>query len=257
MGKKWLIAGAAALAAVATNAYANYGFDDLTTFSAYAAATRQAANKEGWQGSVSLGYVATTGNTNTRNGNAQAQAAYRSDNWANLLSLQALAASTDGVTTSNSLDVSGQSEFSLTKTNYLFGLADYLRNTFAGYRRRTAEILGYGRRLVATPTQQLDLELGVGARQTHFTDGTSNSRLVERLAANYLWKFTGKSNFSETLGVEYGTDNTYVQSVTALTTNLAGSFALSVSYTVNHNTRPLPTFKSTDTITSMSLVYTF
>lgn len=257
MRRKWLIAATVALAAVATNAYASDGFSDLTTFSANAAATQKAAQKEGWQGSVSLGYVATTGNTNTRSANAQALAAYRSGNWANLLSLQSLNASTDGVTTSDSLDVTGQSEFSLTKTNYLFGLVDYLHNTFAGYQRRTAEILGYGRRIITTPTQQLDVELGVGARQTHFTDDTSQSRFVERLAANYLWKFTEKSNFSQTVGVEYGTDNTYVQSVTALTTNLAGSFALSVSYTINHNTRPLPTFKSTDTITSMSLVYTF
>lgn len=252
-----LIACLTVLAVVATNAYAGYGFDDLTTFGANAAATRKAATKEGWQGSVSLGYVATTGNTNTRSANTQAMAAYRKGNWANLLSLQSLDASTGGVTTSDSLDVSGQSEFSLTKTNYLFGLLDYLRNTIAGYRRRTAEILGYGRRLITTSTQQLDLELGIGARQTHFTDSTGKSRFIERIAINYLWKFTDKSNFSQTLGVEYGTDNTYMQSVTALTTNLAGNFALSVSYTVNHNTRPQPTFKSTDTLSSMSLVYTF
>lgn len=257
MSRKWLIAGFAALAAVATTAHADYGLTDLTTFSAYAAATMQAAAKQGWQGTVSLGYLATTGNTNTRSLNGQALAAYRRNNWANLLSLQMLKASTEGVTTSESYDLSGQSQYSLTDTNYLFGLADYQRNTFAGYKRRTAEILGYGRRLLTTPTQQLDVEFGVGARQTHSTDNTSQSKFVERLAGSYLWKFTDKSNFSQTLGVEHGVDNTYVQSVTALTTNLAGNFALSVSYTVNHNTHPLPTFKPTDTITSVSLVYTF
>jgi len=55
----------------------------------------------------------------------------------------------------------------------------------------------------------------------------------------------------------HGPDNTFAQSVTALTTNLAGSLALSVSYTVNHNSTVLPTFKNTDTITSISLVHTF
>lgn len=251
---KLFVVGLFALIAASTTAYAD---NSLTTLNAAAAATNKAAAKEGWQGSVSLGYVATTGNTNTRSLNAQALAAYKSGNWADALSFQALQASSNGVTTSQSYDLNGQSDYSFTKTDYLFGLADYLRNTFAGYQRRTSEIVGYGRRLLTAPTQQLDLEFGVGARQTRFTDNTSQGEFVERLGASYLWKFTDKSNFSETLGVEHGSDNTYTQSVTALTTNLAGNFALSVSYTINHNSRPLPTFKNTDTITSVSLVYTF
>lgn len=257
VSKKRLLAGFVVLVVVAGAAHADYGLTNLTTLSANADATRKAAVKKGWQGSLSLGYVATTGNTNTRSLNGQGLAAYKSGKWANLLSSKVLQASTNGVTTSESYDVNGQSEYSLTDTNYLFGMADYLRNTFAGYQRRTAEILGYGRRLLTTPTQQLDMELGAGARQTRFTDNTSRNKFVERLAASYLWKFAEKSNFSQSLGVEHGLDNTFVQSVTALTTNLAGDFALSVSYTVNHNTQPLPTFKSTDTITSVSLVYTF
>lgn len=66
-----------------------------------------------------------------------------------------------------------------------------------------------------------------------------------------------KSNFSENLSVVHGTDSTFTQSVTALTTNLAGDFALSLSYSVKHNSTVLPSFKNTDTITAVSLVHTF
>jgi putative salt-induced outer membrane protein len=110
---------------------------------------------------------------------------------------------------------------------------------------------------VNSDAQQLDLEFGLGARQTRYTDNTSNNVLIERLSSSYLWKFADKSNFSENLSLEHGSDNTYIQSVTALTTNLAGSFALSLSYTVKHNSTVLPGFKNTDTITAVSLVYSF
>lgn len=242
------------LALAATAAYAD---NNLTILSANAAATEKAAAKEGWQGSLSLGYVSTTGNTNTRSLNVQALAAYKSGQWADVLSLQALQASSNGVTTAESYDLNGQSDYSLTDTDYLFGLADFQRNTFAGYQRRTSEILGYGRNLLTTATQQLNVEFGVGARQSRFTTNTSQNEFVERLAGSYLWKFSDKSNFSETLSVEHGQDNTFTQSVTALTTNLANHLALSVSYTVNHNSTVLPTFKNTDTIFSVSLVNTF
>lgn len=254
MYKQVLMIGALALVAVSTTVFAD---NDLTTLSANAAATKKAAAKQGWQGSLSFGYVATTGNTNTRSLNAQALAAYRSGPWADVLSFQALQASNNGVTTAESYDLNGQSDYSFTDKDYVFGMVDYLRNTFTGYQRRTSEIVGYGRNLVSTPTQTLDVEFGVGARQTRYTTNTSQSEFVQRLAGSYLWKFTDKSNFSESLSVEHGPDNTFTQSVTALTTNLAGNLALSVSYTVNHNSTVLPTFKNTDTITSISLVNTF
>ena len=54
---------------------------------------------------------------------------------------------------------------------------------------------------------------------------------VERLATSYLWKFTDTSNFRENFSVVHGSTNTLSQSSTAITANLAGSFALSLSYT--------------------------
>jgi putative salt-induced outer membrane protein len=252
-GKLWMIP----LAAFAILSGSVYADTDLTQLDANIAATKKAAAKEGWQGSVSLGYLATTGNTDTRSLNGQILAAYKSGPWQDALSLQALQSSQSGVTTAENYYLSGQSNYSFTANDYVFAMADYLRDTFSGYQRRTSQIIGYGRRLLNSDSQQLDVELGAGARQTRYTNNTSTSELLERLAANYLWKFTEKSNFSENLSVDHGVSNTFTQSITALTTNLAGSFALSLSYTVKHNSSVLPGFKNTDTTTAISLVYTF
>jgi putative salt-induced outer membrane protein len=221
------------------------------------AAIDKAATKDGWQGSVGLGFLSTTGNSDTSSLNANVALGYKSGPWGDTLSLQALHASQNGLTTAESYDATGQSKYSFSEKNYVFGLLDYLSDRFSGYRRRTTEAFGYGRRLLDSDAQQLDVEFGLGVRQTRYTDNTSSSVLIERLSGSYLWKFADKSNFSQNLSVEHGSDNTYTQSVTALTTNLAGSFALSMSYTVKHNSTVLPGFKNTDTITAVSLVYSF
>lgn len=254
MTQKIMVLGLVVFVVLSSNAYAD---TDLTQLDANVAATKKAAAKEGWQGSVSIGYLATTGNTDTRSLNGQALVGYKSGPWQDTLSLQALQSSQDGTTSAENYYLNGQSNYSLTEADYIFGMADYLRDTFSGYQRRTSEIVGYGHRLLNTDTQQLDFELGAGARQTRYTNDTSDSELIERLAVNYLWKFTDKSNFSENLSVDHGVSNTFTQSITALTTNLAGNFALSLSYTVKHNSSVLPGFKNTDTTTAISLVYTF
>jgi putative salt-induced outer membrane protein len=229
----------------------------LTDLQANAAAAKTTAVKDGWQGSVAFGYLQTTGNSDTTTLNAKALAGYKSGDWQDAFLFQALKASTAGVLTAESTNLNAQADYNLSDTNYLFGNFDFLRDVFSGYEHRTSEVVGYGHRLLATDSQQLDVELGGGARQTSYTDGTSNSEPVELLSGNYLWKFAKTSNFSENLTFIHGASNTYSQSVSALTVNLAGSFALSVSYTVSHNSAVLPGFKNTDTITAISLVYSF
>lgn len=245
---------AVAICGAGVPACADSGWNDLN---ANADAAKTVAVKEGWQGSVALGYLHTTGNSNTTSLNGKALAGYKSGNWLDSLALTALNASQDDQRTAESYEATGQSDYSLTDSDYVFGMADYLTDRFSGYDRRATEAGGYGRRLVNTDTQQLGVELGVGARQSRFIDGTSDDGVIERFALNYLWKFSDNSNFSENLSIEHGSENTFTQSVTALTANLAGNFALSVSYTVNHNSTVLPGFRNTDTITAVSLVYSF
>lgn len=231
---------------------------NLTDLEANAAAAQQTAVKEGWQGSVALGYLQTTGNSNTSTANGKALVGYKAGNWQDSILVQALKASQEGVLTAENFEADGQSDYNLNPDNYLFGNIDYLRDVFSGYERRTSEVVGVGHRLINTPAQQLALEVGGGRRQTRYTtDFPSSEEWVERAAGSYLWKFTGTSNLTEALSVVHGSSNTLTQSVTAVTVNLVNSFALSFSYTVSHNSSVLEGFKKTDAITALSLVYTF
>lgn len=231
---------------------------NLTDLEADAAAAQQTAVQEGWQGSVAIGYIQTTGNSNTSTANGKVLAGYKTGRWQDSVLFQALKASQEGVLTAENFEFDGQADYNLNPNNYIFGNADYLRDVFSGYTRRTSEVIGVGHRVLNTNTQQLDLEIGGGRRQTHYTTGApSDSEFVERGALSYLWKFSDTSNITETLSVVRGASNVLSQSVSALTANLASSFALSLSYTVTHNSQVQPGFKRTDAVTALSLVYSF
>ncbi|HSN17195.1 MAG TPA: DUF481 domain-containing protein [Gammaproteobacteria bacterium] len=255
MAKRLALAAALACVALGT-AHADINLTDLE---ASAAAAQQTAVQEGWQGSVAIGYLQTTGNANTITANGKALFGYKSGNWQDSILIQALKASQEGFVVAENTEFNGQVDYNLDVNDYLFGNGDYLRDVFSGYERRTSEVLGYGRRVINNDKQQLDLEFGGGRRQTRYTTPgvPSDEEWVERGALSYLWKFTDTSNVTENLSVVHGSTNTLIQSVAAVTANLAGSFALSLSYTVNHNSTVLPGFKKTDGITAISLVYTF
>lgn len=245
-------AGAALL--VASGAQADGTFGDIN---AHAQATQTAAANQGWQGSLAVGTLTTTGNSVTSSSNGKGVFGYQSGPWQDAFLLQLLKASTAGTVVAESTEANAQTNYNYTDKGFVFGNLDYLRDVFSGYERRTSEVAGLGRRLYASDTQQLDAQFGVGGRQTRYTDATRSSELVELLAGNYQWKFSKTSNFGENLSFEHGRTNNFTQSVTSLTTNLASSFALSISYTVKHNSTVLPGFKNTDTITTVSLVYSF
>ncbi|HEY1772402.1 MAG TPA: DUF481 domain-containing protein [Gammaproteobacteria bacterium] len=231
---------------------------NLTDLEANAAAAQQTAVKDGWQGSVALGYLQTTGNSNTSTANGKALIGYKAGNWQDSIMVQDLKASQEGVLTAENFEANGQSDYNLDPNNYVFGNLDYLRDVFSGYERRTSEVVGVGHRLINSATQQLDLEVGGGRRQTRYTTEFPDSEeWVERVAGSYLWKFTATNNIAETLSVVHGSSNTLTESVTAVTVNVVNSIALSLSYTISHNSSVLPGFKKTDAITALSLVYTF
>jgi len=55
---------------------------------------------------------------------------------------------------------------------------------------------------------------------------------------------------------ESGSDNTAVQNDIALSVNMTKSFALAVGFGVRYNSDPPPLAESTDTLTTVNLVYT-
>lgn len=215
------------------------------------------APEEGFFGSVSLGYLANTGNTDSASLNAKTSLGYVSLPWRHALMLRALTGSTNDQTTAREYEVAAQTDYIFGDRHYIFGAVNYNTNRFAGYDNRFSEVVGYGRRVIATPRHTLDLQLGLGGRQTEFVDGTREDEGIVQFTGAYTWEFSKHANFSQRLRIEDGSTNTFTESTTALTANLTGDLALSLSFTARRNSNVPAGAVSTDTATLVSIIYGF
>ncbi len=216
-----------------------------------------ATPKQGFAGNFSFGYLASTGNAPNSNLNTKLGLGYTKGRWQHGAVFEVIRATENGATTAERYDAAFQSDYQLNQKSYLFGYASYENDKFSGYNRRTTEAVGYGRHILKTKTQTLDLEAGVGARQANLIDGTDQHNGIIRLGGDYAWQFSDSGSLSQSLALEKGADNTYTESVTAVKASLIGSLALSVSYTVKHNSSVPVGTVNTDTYTTVSIEYSF
>ena len=73
----------------------------------------------------------------------------------------------------------------------------------------------------------------------------------------YAYKISETATFRETALIEVGEDNTFLQSETALSTQINGTLSAKISYLVKHNTDVPADVEETDEIVTISLVYGF
>lgn len=221
------------------------------------AGTETVAGPIQWDGAAELGFIMNRGNTETESLNAKLRIENSRPKWRHRAELKVLQASEHDTTTAESYELAGRSEYLLDKNDYLFGSLRYQDDRFAGYDRRTTEVLGYGHQFLKRSDMHLKGEFGVGGRQTKYTDGTTDEEGIVRIGLDYKWNISKTSSFGEVVYVEHGDNNTYTESVTELTAKINNSLAMKVGYTVKHNSDPQPGFKKTDTQTTVTLVYDF
>ncbi len=210
-----------------------------------------------WAGSGELGYVATTGNTDTSTLTARVGLVYERDRWRHSLGLDALKAEDDSETTAERYFAAWQSDYKLTEQNYLFGRLTYEDDKFNGYEYRSTETLGYGRRVIDTEDMSLDLEIGPGARQSKPEDASVENELILRLAGHYAWQVSDNAKFTQELSADVGEDATVSRSVTALQADIVNNLAMKISFTAKHTTDVPDDVDKTDTETAVTLVYGF
>ncbi len=229
----------------------------LLTVLVLATATGYAQNEDGFSGRVALGYLATSGNADNQNLSTSFDLGWTYAPWHHALTGSAVRASTDNVTTAEAYSLDWQSDYDLSERSYVFGLVAWNDDRFSGYDQQIREVIGYGRRFINTERHALNGEVGAGARQADFRDGTNQDETILRLSADYLWTISDTAQFSQTLAVDRGSFNTYTETVTKLTANIRGNLSIVLSYTIKNNSTVPAGIVKTDTFTAFALEYTF
>ena len=220
-------------------------------------AMAESVPKSLWKSSAEVGFVTTSGNTETETLNAKGSVLTDREKWRHKGQITALKTSDAITTKAEKYTLLLKSDYKLKGKNFLFGVLTYEDDRFSGYEYRVTEAIGYGRRVIKEKNMTLDLEIGPGSRQSKLDSGETESEAMLRAAANYAWTISKSSKFSEALTVEAGEDVTVSKSVTSLSSQIEGNLSMKITYTYKNTSEVPVNVEKTDTQTAITLVYTF
>ncbi|MDB5986441.1 MAG: hypothetical protein JWR16_1494 [Nevskia sp.] len=211
-----------------------------------------------WSGDLAAGYVKSSGNANASTLNVKFDLDWKSDPWENLLSGSAYKANSNGDSTDEKYSIGNKLLFNLNPDDYLFGQVNYDDDRFGAITERYSGSAGYGRHLLHTPTQTLDMDLGLGANRTREQDAHRfKSDVIGTFDATYIWKISANSQFKQTLRTEFGPSNTYVNPISELKLTIIKNFFAALGYEVRYNSDTPAGTHHTDQITTINVGYTF
>ncbi len=217
-----------------------------------------AAESVGWSGSVGLGAVVTSGNTETTNLSGDAVAKLDRENWRHKFEAAALLAEDSGGKTAERYLLGYKVDYKLDARSYLFTALRAEFDKFSGFDEQLSATAGYGYRVLDTASDIMDLEIGAGVRRNKFDNGNTETEGVGRAALDYIHRFSGSNaEFRQGILVLAGENNTSVDSVSAIRANLISSIAMEAALKIKYNSDPIDGKEETDSITSLSLVYGF
>lgn len=223
-----------------------------------AAASLPAAALDTWKGDAELGVLNTSGNTKTSSISAKGHAVNDRDHWRHTLNAEALNSSESGATTAERYSASDKSDYKIGGANYVFVQLTYLSDRFSGYDYRSAETVGYGRSVIKRPTLNLDLDAGIGARQSQVsTTGENQYEGLLHAGGNLAWQISPTATFTQTLVSDMGKQTTVSKSVTSLKNQVAGNLAAKISFSAQYTTKVPAGITPLDTETAVTLVYSF
>ncbi|TKW61340.1 MAG: DUF481 domain-containing protein [Blastochloris viridis] len=211
----------------------------------------------GWNGKLEFGYNAASGNSNTSNLKLDGEARRDWRDWALNLEGKARYAKSEEVRSEENYKFGLQTDRKLNDIEYVFGAIDYEVDNFSGYDYRATETVGYGRKLYEGGKQKLVAQLGAGIRQSKAEDENTETDFLLKPEANYSYRLNDHVTFTQmgrgSIGAEYGV----YESETALKSKLVENMYLKASYTVKYTTDVPSDRKNTDTLTGISVGYTF
>lgn len=211
-----------------------------------------------WAASVALGILAVRGNSHSTTGNFNGKLGTLLGSWNNVLQGQGLYVNGSGKTTAQSWQAGDQLRYNLSSRDFAFGTLGYMNDRFAGIEERGSEALGYGLRLIQTSTQEFEIDGGAGADQERAADSRKYiTQPVGVFDAAYTWHISSHARFSQTVHVESGGRNTFIDPISELRLSIVGNLFAALAYEVRYNTQvPAGTLHS-DSFTTINFGYSF
>ena len=217
-----------------------------------------------------LGFIFTSGNTETTSVNTALNAKQELEMWSNEFTFKALyKEDTVGGVETTSADkkfASAQANYKLDNPDHrLFGFASYEDDRFSEFDYQSTLAVGWNQKLWEDDTSSFEFSFGPGYsfadRFVTDVDGTliteSENGLLVRVAFAYAYRLSETAKFTQSFSTEVAADNTKSRAESAVSAKIAGGLSIKVAIKFDHNSDVTGTRDNLDTETSVNLVYTF
>ena len=220
-----------------------------------------------WMGKGEAGLVLANGNTDTKNANAKLELATTREAWKHAFGLAGVYAAADDLATGQRWEVYEQSDYNFSARSFWFGAARFADDRFSGFEYQATASTGLGRHFINNDRTKLTGAAGVGykffeTRDTFDETGTvllqqgeTGNEVVLRGTVDFSHALTDTTKLLNEFLVESGAENTFVQNDIGIQVKITDVLALSAAYSVRYNSDPPLGFNSTDTLTTLNLVY--
>ena len=210
-----------------------------------------------WNSEAELGFVKTTGNTETESFVLKARVINTREKWRHIARGEALRNADGDTVTAEKYFLSGKSEYTFRDRSYVFGLVTYDDDRFSGFNYQLLGVLGYGRVVMERESVKLNLEVGAGGRQSDPEIGDTDNEAVLRAAGDFEWKISKSATFIQELSSDIGEDKTITRSLTALTTKINSYLSSRIAYQLRHTSEVPVGIEKTDTEFTFTLLFKY
>ncbi|WP_394221359.1 YdiY family protein [Alteromonas gracilis] len=214
-----------------------------------------------------LGFISTTGNTDTTSINAGITAHQELEDWSNDYLIEGLyrqetiendEGEDEDVTSAQKFFASAQGNYKLANPdNRLFGFASYEDDRFSNFNYQATLAVGWNQKVLENKRHTLEYSIGPGYSFIETQDEEDLDSVIVRASSVYSWKISDTARFTQTVSTEMGSDNTKSRAETALTATISGNLSMRLSFKLDHNTNVDEDIEKLDTETAVSLVYNF
>tara|TARA_R110001583_G_scaffold164205_5_gene316706 strand:+ start:257 stop:1021 length:765 start_codon:yes stop_codon:yes gene_type:complete len=224
--------------------------------------TDSAPTEAAWSGDAELGFIQTSGNSDTQSFNGKFSLIRELEPVTTSLNLEALTSEEDGDASKERYIAGLEHDYSLSKRSYVASVLSYEDDRFNGYQYQSSLSVGYGYHAWADENGKLDLVVGPGYRRSALENRNEDGDKVEeeaigRASLKLLVNIGQGAKFTEQFTVEGGESKIVYKSDMGLESTLVGQLAMKINYQVKHTTDVPDDKKNTDSLVGVTLVYSF
>ena len=150
-----------------------------------------------WSGSINLGGIIQTGNTDRKGATVAAQVVRRTENDRFRVQYLFNYAQEKGETTTRNKYGELEYDYFFTKNLYAYGAVELLNDKFKDYKLRTIGGLGMGYQIWDDPVKALSFEAGLSFQNNDYYEGKDNNFLTARLGGTFRYNLNIASSSLE------------------------------------------------------------